>query len=217
MWSSAVSTASRRLLCIFSTAVTVVLASPRLQAQTIPVQVSGRFGLAFVPARYHASCLNPYLAYSLEVQGRKRVFPQLSAEYFGGNGGRRDVCVLLDPSIGTTTGGLQLEHSGRIGLGLGIRSPHLKFFQAEGVLRAGIASGRQGYRQAGTTSARNTLPHAGGQITAIVFRSVVLSTSLHWSRLTYDTKLVGSAAVESRSSWLPIVTSQIGLRLPARP
>lgn len=147
MWFSTLGTSGRRHLCILSTAATVVLASPRLQAQTIPVEVSGRFGLALVPGQYDASCTN----------------------------------------------------------------------RSEGVLRAGIASGKQGYRQEGNTSARSTLPHVGGQINVIVFRSVVLSTSVHWNRLTYETRLVGSTAVESQSSWYPMLTAQFGLRLPPRP
>ena len=154
------------------------------------------------------------MAYSLDVKGRRQVFPQLSVDYFTGPSGG-DVSCMTDPSVGVIVGGLRVEQSTRIGLGVGARLG-TGLAQLEGVVSSGIVSGRRGFVASVEDDSRHIMPHVGGQASLLLFRYIEFSGAINWTRLSFDLIPASGGAVTTRTSWEPLSTLQVGLRLPAR-
>lgn len=197
---------------IILTAALMALGPLPLEAQLSRAEVSVRAGISTSHDNYQSNCEDSSIPLSLDVQGRGRVFPQFSLDHFVGSGGGDILCIPVDPALGTTTGGLRVEGATRLGLGFGGRLNRGPF-QVEGVLRGGVITGRSGYRASGSDDERRVLPHAGGQVSLVLFRWAVLSTSAHWTRLTLETTSAG-AAKSSSTSWSPLITWQAGVRFP---
>ncbi len=189
-----------------------LLATPLL-AQRPGVHASARVGLAVPSEDYDASCGDPSLALSVDVQGKGRLFPQLSLDRFtGSGGGGDDLCFPVLPSVGTAVGGFRLDGATRVGLGAGARLG-AGIVRLEGVALGGFVTGRRGFRGADTNDERAVLPHVGGQAALVLFRSLVLSGSVHWTRLSMAITPVGNGRVTTRRTWSPRSTMQVGARV----
>jgi len=57
----------------------------------------------------------------VDIQGRRRLFPQLSLDHFTGSGGGDVACIPGGPESGILVGGLRLNGATRVGLGVGAR------------------------------------------------------------------------------------------------
>lgn len=189
-----------------------LLAAP-LHAQMPGVQASTRVGIAIPSDNYQSSCGDASLAFSLDVQGRQRWFPQLSLDYFSGGGGGDVACIPVAPSVGTGVGGLRLDGATRLGLGAGARVRR-RVVQLEGVLLGGIVGGRRGFEGSEMNDQRRVMPHIGGQATIVLFRYAVLSAATHWTRLSLDVLPAGGGASTKRTTWSPLTTLQVGVRVP---
>ena len=189
-----------------------LLATPLL-AQRPGVQVSARVGLAVPSEDYDASCGDPSLALSVDVQGKGRLFPQLSLDRFtGSGGGGDDVCIPVLPSVGTAVGGFRLDGATRVGLGAGARLG-AGIVQLEGAALGGFVTGRRGFSGAGTDDERAVLPHVGAQAAIVLARHLVLSGAVHWTRLALAITPVGGGRATTRRRWSPMSTMQIGARV----
>ena len=184
-----------------------------LVAQMPGMNASARFGLAVPSDDYAADCGDPSLALGLDVQGKRRVFPQLSLDHFtGSGGGGDDLCIPVLPNVGRGVGGLRLDGATRVGLGAGARVGH-GMLQLEGAVLGGFVAGRRGFDDAGTNSRRTVLPQVGGQAAIVLFRHVVLSGAVHFTRLSLDVISAGGGRVTTRRNWSPMCTMQIGARV----
>ncbi|WP_156799061.1 hypothetical protein [Gemmatimonas aurantiaca] len=184
-----------------------------LQAQMSGVQTTGRFGIANPSDAYQSNCGAGSLAFSVDVQGQGQWFPQVSADHFVGSGGGGVACIPGDPSRVRVTGGLQLERSTRLSIGAGRRVGN-DGVQLEGVVLGGIITGQRGYQGTTPNDERLILPQFGGQVGVVLVRYVVLSGSVHWTRLTMDTQPLTGGAPTKRAGWSPLSTMQIGVRIP---
>ena len=192
----------------------LVFWSASLQAQSLGAHVSARAGIAIPDDAYSSNCGEPSMAFSLDVEGRRQVFPQISVDYFSGPSGGEVSCI-TDPSVGVKVGGLRVEGSTRVGLGVGARLG-TGLAQLEGVVSSGIVSGRRGFVASADDDSRHIMPHVGGQASLILFRYLVFSGAINWTRLSFDLIPPSGGAVTTRTSWEPLTTLQAGLRLPAR-
>lgn len=183
-----------------------------LIAQMPGMNASARFGLAVPSSDYASDCGDPSLALSIDVQGKRRLFPQLSLDHFTGSGGGDDLCIPVLPNVGRGVGGLRLDGATRVGLGAGARIGH-GMLQLEGALLGGFVAGRRGFDDPGMKSRRAVLPHVGGQAAMVLFRHVVLSAAVHWTRLSLSVIPVGGGNVTTRRDWSPMSTMQIGARI----
>lgn len=191
----------------------VALHATPLIAQMPGINATARFGLAVPSDDYASDCGDPSLALSVDVQGKHRVFPQLSLDHFtGSGGGGDDLCIPVLPNVGRGVGGLRLDGATRVGLGAGARIGH-GWLQLEGAVLGGFVAGRRGFDDAGINSRRAVLPHVGGQTAIVLFRHVVLSGAVHWTRLSLNVIPVGGGSVTTRRNWSPMSTTQIGARV----
>lgn len=200
------------VFAVILSAALMALGSLPLEAQLSRAELSVRAGISTSHFNYQSNCQHASIPLSLDVQGRGRVFPQFSLDHFYGSGGADVACVKGNPDLETTTGGLRVERATRLGLGFGGRL-NWGHVQVEGVLRGGVITGRTGYRAPGSDDERHVLPHAGGQVSLVLFRWAVLSTSAHWTRLAFETTSAG-AVTTSSTSWSPLTTWQAGVRFP---
>ncbi len=191
----------------------VALLSTPLIAQLPDITASARLGLGIPNDDYDPTCGDPSLAFSLDVQGTRRVFPQLSLDHFSGSGGGDDLCIPVLPDIGTGVGRLQLEGATRLGLGVGARLG-TGMAQLEGVLRGGLITGRRGFAEEGSEADRTVLPHIGAQVNAVFFRYTMLSFSMHQTRLPLTIIPADGGPATTRRKWSPMVTMQFGVRVP---
>lgn len=189
------------------------LSAAPVRAQMPALNVTARAGLGIPSDEYQSNCGHISAAYSVELQGRGRVFPQVSLDHFAGSGGVDKACVPVDPSVGTARGGLRVEGATRIGAGVGARigGPRV---QLEGLLSGGVVSGRYGFSTLGAADGRTTVPHVGGQVALVLYRYLVLSAAAHWTRLSLDVTPSAGGAVTTQRSWSPMSTLQVGARLP---
>lgn len=200
-----------RLLCR-ANAVIALLATAwlPLRAQPHGVRLSARLGVAGPSFEYHSECGQGSLGVGLDVQGNRRVFPQLSLDRFvgplpGGTG-----CD-FPPDLGVFVGGLRLENATRVGLGVGTRVRR-RILELEVSALAGAMTGRRGYERVGTSS-RVVVPNARLQGSLVLFRTVLLSGSWGWSRLRSEVILPDGTATRRRTPWSPMVEMHVGLRL----
>lgn len=188
-------------------ALTTSTAMP-LAAQRVRMNATVRVGFATAADDYAETCGAESLAYTVEVQGRRRWFPQLTLDKFSGSGGATTACSFE----GTTTGGLQLDGSTRVGVGAGARVGH-GWVQAEGAVLVGALNGRHGFTPGRAEPRRVTLPHVGGQVSVVLFRYGVLTGAYHRTRLSFDLDpSIGRGT--TRSAWAPMYTWQFGARVP---
>jgi len=201
----------------FLTALTAytLLAAP-LAAQRPGVNASARLGYAIPGDSYQSNCAHFSRALSVDVQGKRRLFPQLSVDHFLGSGGG-DVLCGPDPSkVATFVGGLRIERATRVGLGAGARVGR-GMVQLEGAVLGGFVTGRGGFGAAGVDNPRRVLPHVGGQAAVVLFRYAVLSYAFHYTRLSFDVLPVGGGPSTTRTNWSPMFTWQVGARIPVGP
>jgi len=194
--------------------VTLMLLSAPLHAQTRGAYVSARAGIAVADDNYRSNCGHASLAFSVDVQGRRRLFPQVSFDHFAGAGGGDILCLPVSPSIGTGVGGLRLEGATRVGLGVGGRLGS-GAVQLEGAVLSGVISGRRGFVGRDQDDSRRVSPHVGGQASLVLFRFVVLSAAANWTRLSLDVIPTSGGTAMTRTSWSPMTTWQIGVRVRA--
>ena len=197
-----------RLPC--ATAALLLLAHP-LSAQLPAVNVTARFGIAIPVGAYERNCEGETGTFSLEVSGRRRVFPQLTVDKFSGTGGAMVGC---DPGQ-TTVGGLRLDGATRVGLGGGVGIGG-RWVGIEGAVLGAFITGRRGFPASPSDVERVVLPQVGGQATIILFRYAVLTDAYHRTRLTRETATV-TGSVETRRTWSLIYTWQFGVRVPLGP
>lgn len=190
----------------------MVAASAPLGAQTGGVFVSARTGLATANANYQANCGHMSVALSLDVQGRRQVFPQISVDHFSGSGGGDKLCFAVAPTLGTAVGGLRLEGATRVGLGIGGRLGS-GLVQLEGVALGGVVAGRRGHAPRDDQS-RHVMPHVGGRASLVLLRFVVFSAATNWTRLSLDVTPIGGGTSRTQTSWSPMGTLQFGVRVP---
>ncbi len=200
----------RMLCCARAALVLFAIASPPLRAQTHGLRLSARLGVADPSFEYHSECGQGSLGVGLDVQGNRRVFPQLSLDRFlgplpGGTG-----CV-FPSDLGVFVGGLRLENGTRVGLGVGTRV-RKSILELEAAALAGMHTGRRGYERVGMTS-RVVVPNARLQGSLVLFRTVLLSGSWGWSRLRSEVILPNGTATRRRTTWSPMVEIHVGLRL----
>ncbi len=200
-----------RALPIALTAFTL-LAAP-LDAQLPGVNASARLGIASPSDDYQSNCGHTSLAFSLDVQGKRRLFPQLSVDHFYGSGGGDVKCVPAPSEVATVVGGLRIERATRVGLGAGARVGR-GIVQLEGAVLGGFVVGRGGFGAAGLDNPRRVLPHVGGQAAVVLFRYAVLSAAFHYTRLSLDVLPVGGGPSTTRTNWSPMTTLQVGARIP---
>ena len=201
----------RRADVILVAMCTLALCSASLRAQSI--RVSARGGLAIPADDYQSNCGDSSMAFSVDVTGRRQIFPQFSFDHFSGSGGGDILCLPVDPALGTAVGGLRLEGSTRLGLGIGGRLGTGQV-QLEGVVSSGIVRGRHGFVANPQDDSRHVMPHVGGQATLILFKFFVLSAAANWTRLSLEVTPVSGGAPTTQTSWSPIGTLQVGVRVP---
>ncbi len=189
----------------------LLLATP-LASQVPGVNASARFGIALTNEDYSSICGAVTGAYSVEVQGRHRWFPQITVDKFSGSGGATTGCGSVPPSVG----GLQVDGATRVGLGGGARIGRGNV-QLEGAVLGGIVSGRRGFPATPSETKRVVVPHVGGQATLVLFRYAVFSAAYHRTRLTLDVTPAGGVSAETRRTWSPVYTWQAGVRVPLGP
>ena len=200
---------------IYVATCTLIFSSSLAQAQKTGANVTARTGIAVADDKYQSNCDQVSLAYSLDVEGRGRVFPQFAVDHFSGSGGGDVLCGVLDPAVGTPGGGLRLDGATRVGLGVGARLG-TGLLQLEGVVLSGIITGRQGFVARGQQDGRRVMPHVGGQVSLILFRFVVLSAATNWTRLSLDVIPPAGAPKITRATWSPMWTMQVGVRVPTK-
>ncbi len=193
--------------------VTVTVFAAPMYAQMPAVHATARFGLGMPSDDYQTACGYVSPAFSVDVQGSGRLFPHIALDHFAGAGGGDIACLAGDPSTTTARGGLQLDGATRLGVGAGARIGSNRA-QLEALVSAGVVSGQNGFVPPGASSRGTIVPHVGGQLAVVANRHVVLSAAAHWTRLTLDVTSNGTGAVERRRSWSPMVTMQIGARIP---
>ena len=197
---------------IYVATCTLIFSSSLAQAQKTGANVTARTGIAIADDKYQSNCDHASLAFSLDVEGRGRVFPQIALDHFSGSGGGDILCGAMDPAVGTAVGGLRLDGATRVGLGVGARlgtGP----LQLEGVVLSGIITGRQGFVARGQQDGRHVMPHVGGQVSLILFRFVVLSAATNWTRLSLDVIPPAGVPKITRATWSPMRTLQVGVRV----
>lgn len=182
------------------------------QAQGAGANVTVRAGLGVPADEYQSNCGHSSLAYSLDVQGRGRFFPQVSLAHFAGSGGGDVLCLPVAPSAGRAAGGLRLEGATSAGIGAGARAG-VGPVQIEGVAQAGVIAGRHGYGSTSDDARRHVLPQVGGQASLVLFHTVVFSASANWTRLSLKITPTDGSAASTRTSWSPLVAMQVGLRV----
>lgn len=194
--------------------VALVLWAAPVAAQSRGAQVTARLGIAAPDDAYQVNCGHASIALGVDVQGRRQLFPQLSVDHFTGSGGGDVACIPIDPARGTAVGGLQLDGATRLGLGVGarVRGGPVQF---EGEVLGGVIRGRRGYTQGAADDHHGVMPHVGGQASLVFFRWIVLSAATHWTRLTLNVVPVAGGAPSVRTSWSPMTTGQIGVRIGA--
>ncbi len=184
------------------------------EAQVRP-NLTLRFGPAGADDAYQSNCGHSSMALSLDAQGGSRIFPQVGFDRHIGSGGGDVLCLGPDESRFRYVGGAQLEGSTRATLGVGLRlgdgSAHL-----EGVLRAGVLHARPGYQPRGANEKSAYNPLVGGQASIVISR-VVLSTTMQWTRLRFETTPLAGGPSTTRTDWAPLLTLQFGVRLPLTP
>lgn len=198
-----------RRLGVCSVAFALAAVSGVASAQVAPLYVSVHGGLAIPADAYQSNCGDVSLAYGVDVQGRGRVFPQVSIDHFTGSGGGDILCLAVSPSGVPFVGGLRIENATRIGLGGGARwgtGP----IQLEGAALGGVMIGRRGFARDTSDRTRVVAPHVSVQTNVVLFRHVVLSGTLSWARLTREPVSGGAGA--RTSAWKPMGTMQAGLR-----
>lgn len=191
----------------------LVLIAPA-EAQMRP-NLTLRFGPAGADDAYQSNCGHSSMALSVDAQGGSRIFPQVGFDRHIGSGGGDVACLGPDESRFRYVGGAQLEGSTRATLGVGLRLgdgvAHL-----EGVLRAGVLHARPGFQPRGANEKSAYNPLVGGQASIVISR-VVLSTTMQWTRLSFETTPLAGGPSTTRTDWAPLLTLQLGLRLPLTP
>jgi hypothetical protein len=190
----------------------LLLAAP-LRAQPGGAHVTLRAGIASAADAYQSNCGQSSLAFGVDVQGKARFFPHAALEHFTGAGGTDVLCLPVAPASGTAVGGLRLEGATRFGFGVGSRTAR-RAVQLEGVLVGGLVSGRNGFFDGVGDGPRRVRPQVGGHAALVVGRVVVLSTAIHWTRLTLDTVSPTGDAARVRTEWSPVVAMHFGIRVP---
>lgn len=184
------------------------------EAQVRP-NLTLRHGIAVPDDAYQSNCGHSSMALSVDAQGGSRIFPQVGFDRHIGSGGGDVACLGPDESRFRYVGGAQLEGSTRATLGIGLRLgdgvAHL-----EGVLRAGVLHARPGYQPRGANEKSAYNPLVGGQASIVISR-VVLSTTMQWTRLRFETTPLAGGPSTIRTDWAPLLTLQFGLRLPIGP
>ena len=188
--------------------------STSLQAQKLGAQVSARWGIAVADDRYQTACGAISGAFSLDVKGNRKIFPQIALDHFAGAGGGDVACVPVDPSVATAVGGLKLDGATRLGLGVGARLG-AGLVQLEGAVSSGIITGRRGFVANANDASRHVMPHVGGQASLILFRFVVLSSAINWTRLSLHVQPRSGGPETVRTSWPLMTTWQVGVRVRA--
>lgn len=192
---------------------TLALLAMPLSAQRPAVQATARAGIASPSDDYQVACGASSLALSLDVQGSGRWFPQLSLDHFTGSGGGDVACLPVLPSVGTGVGGLRLDGATRVGVGVGGRVGR-EMVQLEGAVVGGLITGRRGFEGSAPRNERRFLPHVGGQASVVLFRYAVVSAAVNWTRLTLNVTPAGGGTSRQRTSWSPLSTLQVGVRVP---
>ncbi|MBL0938132.1 MAG: hypothetical protein IBJ03_04510 [Gemmatimonadaceae bacterium] len=185
-----------------------------LGAQDRGVSLTLRTGIAGPDDAYQSNCGHSSLAFSADLQGRRQLFPQLSIDHHSGSGGGDVGCIPAYPD--TAIGGLRLENSTRLSAGVGGRAGW-RMAYIEGVLRGGFIVGTNGYTEnlrSDGSGERGFRPQVGGQVSAVFFRTIVLSGNLHWTRLTMDRTRANGGPTTTTTDWAPMTTVQIGVRIP---
>ena len=108
-------------------------------------------------------------------------------------------------------GGLRLKGATRASFGVGGRVRH-KILELEGTALGGVIAGRRGYG-AVVENGRTTLPQIGGQLKWVAYVWYGSLTRL-WTRLPFDViPADGSPTQRIRTSWSPMTTVQVGVRV----
>jgi hypothetical protein len=174
--------------------------------------VTARIGIASPSDAYQSNCGHSSLAYSLDVQGTRRLFPQFSLDHLSGSGGGDVLCLPRSAMNGTTVGGLRLDGATRLGIGAGARAGN-RFVQVEGAVLAGLMTGRRGFTAGAEDDPRRWVPNVGIQASMVLLRYVVLSSTLHRARLPMEHRPASGAPSMTSHSWSPMATVQIGARI----
>ncbi|MCA0376831.1 MAG: hypothetical protein LCH84_14355 [Gemmatimonadetes bacterium] len=177
-------------------------------AQRLPALVTVHTGIANPADAYQSNCGHSSIALGADVQGRGRLFPQLSASHFTGSGGGDVLCIRFTRDL-KTVGGLRLENATRAGVGGGVRVGR-GALQLEGAVTAGVITGRRGYVNVSSDDTRVTAPHMAARGALVVAHHVVLSLDGGWTRLTRHADT--DAQLARSTSWSPLVTMQVGVR-----
>jgi hypothetical protein len=212
--STGLASAHRCAKAVSAALCALVFWSASLQGQSLGTHLSARAGSAIPDDAYSSNCGDGSIVFSLDVEGRRQVFPQISVDYFAGPSGG-DVSCTTDPAVGVMIGGLRVEGSTRVGLGVGARLGTGRV-QLEGVVSSGFVSGRRGFVANAEDDSRHIMPHAGGRASLVLFRYMVFSAGINWTRLSFDLRPPSGGPVATKTSWAPLTTLQIGLRLPAK-
>lgn len=191
----------------------VVGSATPLHAQWPALLVTGRAGLGIPSDNYQAACGGVSAAYTVDVQGRGRVFPHLSLDRFAGSGGAEVACIPTEFSAGAVRGGVQVDGATRVAIGAGLRLGGARI-QLEGSVLGGAMFGQYGFLSPGAQSAQTRVPHMGGQLALVVYRYIVLSASAHWTRIAIELTPPEGQPFNTRSSWSPMSTMQVGVRIP---
>lgn len=207
---------STKVALLATTLIGVFASAVPARAQIPEMHVTARAGLGMPSDDYQSNCGAVSAAYTVDLQGRGRLFPQLSLGHFAGSGGGDVACIPVDPSVGTARGGLRLDGATSVGVGAGARigGPRLHL---EGIVSGGILSGRYGFFASGAEGNRATRPQAGGQVALVVYRYIVLSAAVHWTRLSIVVTPLSVGTATTEQYWSPISTLQVGVRLPLVP
>jgi hypothetical protein len=196
-------------------AVLLLALSAPAEAQVRP-NLTLRYGMAGPDDAYQSNCGHFSMAVSVDAQGGGRIFPQLGFDRHIGSGGGDVACLGADDSQFRYVGGARLENSTRVTLGVGARLGDGKA-QLEGVLRAGVLHARPGFQPRGANGNAAFKPLVGGQASAVLFHAVVLSTTMQWTRLRFETTPLAGGPSTTRTDWAPLLTLQFGVRLPLTP
>lgn len=175
-----------------------------------------RYGMAGPDEAYQSNCGHYSMAFSVDAQGGGRIFPQVGFDRHIGSGGGDVACLGADESQFSYVGGARLENSTRATLGVGARLGDGKA-QLEGVLRAGVLHARPGFQPRGANGKAAFKPLVGGQASAVLFHAAVLSLAMQWTRLSFETTPLAGGPSTTRTDWAPLLTLQLGLRLPLTP
>jgi len=195
-------------------AVLLLASSDPAEAQVRP-NLTLRYGMAGPDDAYQSNCRHYSMAFSVDAQGGGSVFPSLGFDRHIGSGGGDVACLGPDESQFTYVGGARLESSTRATLGVGGRLGDDKV-HLEGVLRAGVLHARPGFQPRGANGKAAYNPLVGGQATIVLFH-VVLSTTMQWTRLRFETTPLNGGPSTTRTDWAPLLTLQFGARLPIGP